>query len=195
MERIVAVILIGAVIYGMMTVKHTPAPTLRGEVPIERIDTDFHLWNDGRKAEDRIQARDRASGKLLGDWDVDERGVLNQHPAQAKDGLIILETVHEYYCARKWFDIGGWVGVVNTKSGDPPVQLGIRLSPVRFFDGILAADAVSTEHAIGVGLSLYPPRGWSAEPPWNRLGVGLWYVAAYNGGGSGLALGLSTTIR
>lgn len=194
MEKLVGFALVAVILYGAFSFGRTPAPSLKGEVAIPRAGTDTHLWRtDG--AEDRIRLRDRAAGHDLGYFDVDERGVLHQTPHQAGAGAVITDYRHQRYLGRPWVDVGAWAGVVGTDSGDPPVQLGLRVSPARFLDGVLAPDIVISEHAVGAGASLYLPRELGANPPWNRLGAGVWYMAAFNGDGSGPALGLTLTTR
>jgi hypothetical protein len=195
MQRIITITILGIIGFGLVFRDREPAISLKGEVPIPRAGIDPHLWNDGGHAEDRISIRDRAHGTVLGSYDLDERGVLNQTTEQAKNGPLVVDYRHQAYGARTWVDVGAWAGVVGTNSGDPPVQLGLRVSCARFVDGIIAPDVVVSEHAVGVGVSCYLPRSLRTEPPWNKLGVGLWYVAAYNGDGSGPALGLTLTTR
>jgi hypothetical protein len=194
-QRILTVGILGIIGFGAYFRDREPTISLRGEIPIPRAGTDPHLWNDGKNAEDRVSVRDRAHGTVLGLYDLDERGVLNQTPEQSKNGALIVDYRHQAYGARAWVDVGAWAGVAGTNSGDPPIQLGLRISPARFVDGILAPDVVVSEHAVGAGVSCYLPRGLRAEPPWNRLGVGVWYMAAYNGHGAGPALGITLTTR
>lgn len=195
MQRLVSIALVGVAAYGVYTHGRTPSPSLKGEVAIARDGTDPHLWNDGKDAEDRIRVRDRDGKFPPLYFDVDERGVLHQTPEQARDGAVVVDYRHQLYGARVWCDVGAWAGVVGTKSGDAPGQLGLRLSPARFLDGALAPDLVLSAHAIGAGASVYLPRELGAPPPWNRIGIGLWYMAAFNGGGAGPALGLTITTR
>jgi hypothetical protein len=195
MERILALAVIGVIVYGVCTRSRTPTPTIRGEVAIARDGTDIRLWNDGKSAEDRIRVRDREGAFAPLYFDVDERGVLHQSPEQARDGAAIVDYRHQLYLARAWIDIGAWAGVVGTEGDDPATQIGLRVSPVRFFDGVLAADIVASEHAIGAGASAYLPRELGASPPWNHIGLGAWYMVDYDGGGSGPAFGLTLSTR
>jgi hypothetical protein len=195
MPQIVCIVLVALIAYGVFTRGRSPGPSIRGEVAIPRDGTDPRLWQDGKGAEDRIRVRDRDGKFDPLFFDVDERGVLHQTPEQARDGAVVVDYRHQLYGARAWCDIGAFAGVVGTKSGDHPTQVGLRFSPARFLDGAVAADAVATEHAIGAGVSVYLPRELGAAPPWNHIGVGLWYMAAYNGGGAGAALGLTITTR
>jgi len=89
-------------------------------------------------------------------------------------------------------DVGAWVAA--RPDADPPVDIGIRVSPVRAVYGLLSPDLLVGSRSAGVGASVYVPPGWIPRG-WDRFGLGLGYLVDYGGGGSGWAPYLSLSTR
>ncbi len=102
-------------------------------------------------------------------------------------------------------DLGAWAGfrVANNgtdesfSSGDSDdsgsgFDIGIRYSPVRFAYGVVSPDFLISTKQAGLGVSCYAP-AQTVSYPYNKLGLGLGYLADYNGGSGWMPyLSLST---
>lgn len=110
----------------------------------------------------------------------------NKSGNEEKPGWSYKWTVHRYPVDYDT-DLGAWAGFrVASGSGDNPegetgLDIGLRYSPVRFAYGIIAPDLLISPRQAGIGVSAYPPTK-TVRYPFNKLGVGLGYLADYDGG-------------
>ena len=110
-------------------------------------------------------------------------GVPFQDKGQAvgKNDWTYKYTVHRYPVDYDT-DIGAWAGArLQPKNDESGLDIGFRYSPVRFAYGILAPDILVSPRQAGLGVSAYPP-AQSVSHNWQHVGVGLGYVADYDGG-------------
>ena len=105
-------------------------------------------------------------------------------------------TVHRYPIDYG-LDLGAWAGFRlergESEDRSTAFDIGLRLSPVRFGYGIVSPDLLVSPNQAGVGVSIYP-LAQSVRQDWQRLGVGIGYVADYHGG-SGWCPYLSLSTR
>lgn len=82
-------------------------------------------------------------------------------------------------------DLGAWGGLrVDPETGAGGPDVGVRYSPVRFLDGVLAPDALVSPSQVGLGVSAYMP-AHTITGVWRHLGLGLGYAVGFDGGGTG----------
>ena len=82
-------------------------------------------------------------------------------------------------------DLGAWGGLrVDPETGAGGPDIGVRYSPVRFLDGVLAPDILLSPNQAGLGASIYMPTH-TVTGLWRHLGLGLGYAVDFDGGGSG----------
>lgn len=82
-------------------------------------------------------------------------------------------------------DVGAWGGFrVDPEAGAGGLDIGVRYSPVRFLDGVLAPDVLVSPNQAGIGASVYMPTH-TITGTWRHLGLGLGYTASFDGGGAG----------
>jgi hypothetical protein len=93
-------------------------------------------------------------------------------------------TVHRY--TDDWTtDLGAWGGLrIDPETGAGVPDVGVRYSPVRLLDGVLAPDALISPNQAGLGISAYMP-SHTITGTWRHLGLGLGYAVGFDGGGAG----------
>jgi hypothetical protein len=84
-------------------------------------------------------------------------------------------------------DIGAWAGFRvaspegNKPEGETGFDIGLRYSPVRLGYGVISPDLLVSPRQAGIGVSVYAP-AQSVSYPYNKIGIGLGYLADYDGG-------------
>lgn len=92
-------------------------------------------------------------------------------------------------------DLGAWGGFrVDSETGGGRPDIGVRYSPVRFLDGVLAPDILLSPFQAGLGASFYMP-SQTSHGTWRHLGVGLGYAVEFGGSRSGWLPYLSLSTR
>lgn len=82
-------------------------------------------------------------------------------------------------------DLGAWGGFrIDPAAGSGEPDIGLRYSPVRFLDGVLAPDLLLSPHQAGLGASVYMP-AHTITGIWRHLGLGLGYAVDFDGGRAG----------
>lgn len=100
----------------------------------------------------------------------------------------------DYYLIERTFDLGCFAAYRPRGRGhDQSFEVGLRYSPVRLLYGTVAPDALITEDAAGLGLSIYPPAAY-VGPRWHHVGIELGWVASFAGSSpDGWVAGISFT--
>jgi hypothetical protein len=138
-----------------------------------------------RSHDDRPEGTIEITGPSGDPWSMSlyAGGVPYQERGQisGKPGWTYKYTIHRYpidYDA----DLGAWAGArVGGTDGESGLDIGLRFSPVRFLYGSLAPDLLVSPKQAGLGVSLYPP-AQTVGYKWQHFGLGLGYVADYDGG-------------
>jgi hypothetical protein len=178
--------ILAVVLWTVISSSAQPASNIEGKVAIPYESTRFGFIKTDRDGEGTLTIKSK-DGLTLGEYVLDDSGVLCESPEQAKSGNIKATFKPDLYAYRSWFDIGGFASV------DTKLRLGIRFSPCRLAWDTIAPDLVATESSVGLGVSIYPPTrevGW-----WHHIGLGVWYLHDLANHSDGISLGLSSSIR
>jgi hypothetical protein len=103
-----------------------------------------------------------------------------------KPGWSYKWTVHRYPIDYDT-DLGAWAGFRvastdgNKPEGETGLDIGLRYSPIRLGYGVVSPDILISPRQAGLGISVYPP-AQTVRYPFNKLGLGLGYLADYDGG-------------
>jgi hypothetical protein len=162
-----------------------PAPGYgdTAEVPLNRsLQWSSHNDKGEDKADAAVTFTSTTTGQSLGISLFDDGGVLRIRNEDV-DGWSIKGNRYVYFWDES-VDIGAWVAARPDVA--PGYDIGIRLSPVRTFYGVLAPDLLIGSRSVGVGISAYVPKG-VVPRDWGRFGLGAGYLADYGGLGSGFA--------
>ena len=192
MKHLPLLILIALGVLTFFMISTPPASLPSGAEPV-KTGYDLDWIRMGQELDGTLVVRDHAGAELGRYFLLD--GLVYQDPG-ARQG-VELELTRSRYLLDPATDLGVWAGYslgpVNEQ--DPErFQAGIRYSPIRLGYGVVALDAVASHDLGGLGISVFPPTEYFG-PKWRRLGLGAWYCAPWNGGDSGLVVGLSFSSR
>ena len=167
---------------------HTPAPSIAGDVTVPTT-TRFHGWRGDKDADGTLQVFDDKNNLAAAFHVRDNR--VSEIPTSRDPGEQHYRTNFErdFYLGQTDLDLGAWTGY-SKLDGPRHWQTGVRYSPVRFLYDAVSADLAVSQSAAGAGISLFPPAD-SLGDFWRHVGVGVWYVAPFDGGSPGLIFGLS----
>lgn len=194
-RELVGITVIGALLW-LVSTHSSPAPQLKGAIPAKERESDWHLIRGKSQIDAEVDVTLRTpddqyvTGKLL-----QYKGNLYVRG----DSDIQLGVTRHIYAIEPGLDIGavgGYRGSFRGTAGDA-FTVGLRASPVRLFNGLLAPDAVIAKDWVGAGVSVYAPAG-VLSPTWRHIGVGLWYGIPTGGvdyGPPGWTVGLSFSTR
>ena len=179
---------------------NSPQSAIAGQELVPEKTPGFHLFRKDTSGHGTVTLTDRKTGVELASFGLDRHGRLHQSPEQAAGGPVIATVKRAYYFVDPALDLGTWAGYWSRPApGDASDtrsrawQAGLRVSPARLCYDVLAPDAVVSAQGIGIGVSAYPPGEWGTL--WTNFGLGLWYLAPFDGTGSGWAAGLSFSSR
>jgi hypothetical protein len=182
--KILVYIAIGFVLWTLYSANVQPPSSVQGKEPIPYEPTRMGEWKRTTDGEGVLTISNRA-GDPVAEYVLGFDGVLHQDPQQRTDGLYQASFRPDDYVGRWVTDVGAWAAY------DTEVRLGIRYSPVRLFYGLAAPDIVVSESAIGLGISLYPPK--RSVGYWHHFGAGVWFTHDLDRGDNAISLGLSTS--
>ena len=187
MEKLIGYGLIGFALYSVYTHAMNPIAKLKDLSNVATSFPDFKLLGTPDDATGTFKITDKASGRLLGAFYLDDRGGLHESPEQAASGAIKGTYEPVITALRLGVDLGAFAGVSKTQGAIG----GLRISPARIFDNI-APDIIVGPKALGVGASFYLPK--SVGPTWlSHVGLGAWYTSDLHGAaGPVVGLTLST---
>lgn len=185
MPKLLAYVAIGFVLWTLYGANVQPTSTIDGKEPIPYTQTHLGGWKQPDDGEGLLTIRNRA-GDTVAEYVLGADGVLHQDPEQRKSGLYHAEFRPDDYAGRWLTDVGAWAAI------DSEPRLGIRYSPVRLFYGLAAPDIVASESAVGLGLSLFPPK--RSAGVWHHFGVGAWFTHDLDRGSNAFSLGLSSSL-
>ena len=180
-----------AAILGITVLYAQPPSSVDGKSPVT-TSSSFHLWRSEGEADGTISVRD-GSGVVLGRYVLRDDGVF-ESPEQAAGGPLHVSLTRDYYLGDPGFDLGAWTGYYRGGRNGDALQAGLRVSPARFLYGTLAPDLIVSADVIGAGVTVFPPTQLVGSH-WRHLGIGAWYVAPFDGGAPGWAVGASFSIR
>jgi hypothetical protein len=84
-------------------------------------------------------------------------------------------------------DLGAWAGfrvsteTIDRSKSETGFDIGLRYSPTRLMYGVISPDLLISPRQAGIGVSVYLP-AQTVSYPFNKLGIGIGYLADYNGG-------------
>jgi hypothetical protein len=166
----------------------TPAPSIAGDIAV-KTETHFHGWRGENDADGTLRIfddKDRVvSAFHLRDNRVSEVPVERNPDEPAYTARFD----RDYYLGQHDLDLGVWTGYSKLDNLQH-WQTGVRYSPVRVLYDSISADAVISQDAAGTGISLFPPAD-SLGDFWRHTGIGVWYMAPFDGGSPGLVFGFS----
>lgn len=168
--RYIAGLLLAVVI--VTTLWHNqPRPSTNDLTPV-KTKHDWFAWRNSDDGDGTLVVTDRESYKS-GTYRILDNRLYMADKKQHFDAT--------YYRAHYWIDpgvdIGTWGGY--GAGFQHHYQVGLRASPARLIDGIVAPDAVIARDRFGLGVSLYAP-DYLVDSPWNRVGLGAWYTIPVN---------------
>lgn len=187
-----AAVLIGVLVVSLIF--NQPPPNIAGQESIPRTMPSFNLKREAGSGHGKIVIKDTETGATLAQYGLDRNGRLHQSPEQAS-GRYRAEQTPFYFLADPALDLGTWGGFWSTNGEQHRSwQAGLRVSPVRLLYDTLSPEAVVSADAIGVGVTAYPPESFGDV--WKHFGVGVWYLAPFDGvGGGGWAAGVAFSAR
>jgi hypothetical protein len=168
----------------------TPAPSIVGDVAVP-TKTHFHLWGTSDNADGTYRVYDPV-GKLVTAFHVRDNRV-SELPRD-KESTYRTAYDRDLYALKSGFDVGVWSGYGDLGPDTDSWQTGLRYSPLRLLFGTVSADLALSRGAAGVGLSVYPPPDY-VGPTWAHIGLGVWYVAPFDGSPAGPVYGLSFSTK
>jgi hypothetical protein len=183
--KLLVYIAIGFVLWTLYSANVQPGSSVDGKEPIPYNPTHLGGWKGPSDGEGLLVIRNRA-GDPVAEYVLGDDGVLHQDPEQRKSGLYQAEFTPDEYLVRRTFDIGAWAAY------DTEPRLGIRYSPVRLFYGLAAPDIVASESAVGLGISLFPPK--RSVGFWHHFGAGVWLTHDLDRGINAVSFGLSSSV-
>jgi hypothetical protein len=183
--KLLVYIALGFVLWTLWSSNVQPTSTVAGKEPIPYKPTHLGGWKQPTDVEGVLTIRNRA-GDPVAEYVLGDDGVLHQDPEQRANGLYQAEFRPDDYAGRWITDVGAWAAY------DTELRLGIRYSPVRVFYGFAAPDIVASESAIGLGISLYPPKRSAGF--WHHFGVGVWLTHDLDRGTNAVSFGLSSSV-
>jgi hypothetical protein len=152
-----------------------------------------------RNRDDRPEGTIEATGPNGDSWGLSlyGGGVPYQERGQVtgKPGWTYKYTVHRYPIDID-DDFGAWAGFRVAYDGSDAgsggssgetggsgsgFDIGLRYSPVRFAYGVIAPDLLVSTRQAGIGVSCYPP-SQTVSYKWQKFGLGIAYMAGYDGG-------------
>jgi hypothetical protein len=179
---------------------NSPQSAIAGQERVPETLPSLHFFRKDTSGHGTITFTDRTTGLPVAEYGLDRHGRLHQTDEQAAAGALRASVTRAYYAVDPALDLGAWGGYWSRPSASSEDrsrsrawQAGLRISPVRLCYDVLAPDAVISADGIGVGVSAYPPGEWGSL--WTSFGLGLWYVAPFDGSGAGWAAGLSFSSR
>lgn len=170
---------------------HAPTPSIHGDIAVP-TETHFHLWGTSDNADGSYQIRD--NGTLVRAFHVRDNRVSElPHGPDAEGHHYATVYDRDLYLGKSGLDLGAWTGYGRLGEARH-WQTGARYSPARFFYGTLAPDLAVSQDAAGIGITAFPPADYLG-PFWSHLGLGVWYVAPFDGSNPGPVYGLSFSTR
>jgi len=185
-SKLLVYIALGFVLWTILSSNVQPPSSIDGKVPIPFAPNNLGGWKGPDDGEGLLTISNRA-GDAVAQYTLGSDGVLHQDPKQAAEGLFKAEFRPDEYFGRWTYDFGA----IAAYDGKP--RLGVRFSPVRLFYDLAAPDIIATESAVGLGISLYPPK--RSVGTWHHVGAGAWLTYDIATGSNAISLGLSSSTR
>lgn len=181
-----------AVIIGASVYCNRPPSSVEGKQSVPTTSV-FHLWRSEGEADGTLSVRD-PSGAVVGNYVLRDNGLF-EPPEQAEHGPLHVSLARDFYLGDPGVDVGAFESYYRGGgSNTSTFQAGVRVSPARFLYGTISPDLALTPDAIGAGISVYPPPQLVGAH-WHHLGIGAWYLAPFDRGSPGWAVGAAFSIR
>lgn len=190
----VALLLIGVF---AMTVWLTsdPVETVRGKEPVA-TDIKPHLIRKEQEVDGTLVVTHKPSGDRFVADVLDRQ--LFQSPEQRDSTVWDAKLDRESYLIDPGIDVGAFIGPSfgseGRDDGEVPVEMGLRLSPVRLLYGTVSPDLLVTTDGYGAGVTVFPPPDRFGRI-WNNLGLGVGRLWDYDGDGDSTVVFLGTSTR
>jgi hypothetical protein len=169
---------------------HAPTPSIAGDVPVE-THTHFHGWRGVSDADGTYRVFDERDHLAAAFHVRDNRVSEVPLPRSTEPGARTYRSSYDrdFYLGQRDLDFGAWTGYARTGSA-PHWQTGVRYAPYRFLYDAVSADLACSPDVAGAGISVFPPADFLGDF-WSHIGLGVWYVAPFDGGSPGFVYGVS----
>ncbi len=170
---------------------HAPKPSIVGDVAVE-TQTRFHGWRGETDADGTYRIFDEHDQLAVAFHVRDNRVSELPLHRSAEPGARTYRSTYDrdFYLGQRNRDFGAWTGYARFGGNSPHWQTGVRYAPYRFLYDACSTDLTCSPDAAGVGVSIFPPADFLGDF-WSHLGVGVWYMAPFDGGNPGLVYGVS----
>lgn len=207
--EVIGFMIVGSVVAATFLFSHPPS-SVNGLDPVKQNEPHFHLLRHEKDGDGTLEIKSNLDGRLgtlvLDRGKLFEPSAVKLEPPTSLSGVELdtWKKTHEswyttsftpdYYLVESTFDLGCFGAYRPSGRGhDQSFEVGFRYSPVRLLYGTVAADALLTRDAAGLGISIYPPEAYVGAK-WHHVGIQLGWVASFAGDSpDGWLAGLSFT--